>query len=204
MFLSPLRKLFTKEGKPVDILDLNKDAPLLDLAKVAPALKTLRAKLTWGMHPVHGASLDKGFDLDVFNYVLSASEKIGGGQDVCFFNNKTYANGAIVLPEDQRVGGTEWADYTLDRVPADRRHIDVYVFIHDAAERGQHFGMMSGAKLELIADGQQVVQAYSIAEFTGKTCLHAGRLTHAGSGWTFQPIGEAAVADPNAVARAYL
>jgi hypothetical protein len=34
--------------------------------------------------------------------------------------------------------------------------------------------------------------------------LHAGRLTLNGAGWTFQPIGEAAVAGPNDVARAYL
>lgn len=44
----------------------------------------------------------------------------------------------------------------------------------------------------------------NIAEYAGKTVLHAGRLTKTGAGWTFQPIGEAAMADPNSVARAYM
>lgn len=111
----------------MDILDLNKDAPLLDLTKAAPTLQTLRARLNWGMHPVHGASLTDGFDLDIFSFVLNASEKIGGGADVVFFNNKVHCDRAIVLPQDNRTGGEEYCDYTFDRLPLDRRHIDVYV-----------------------------------------------------------------------------
>lgn len=185
----------------MDILDLNKDAPLLDLTKVAPTLQTLRARLTWGMHPVHGASLTEGFDLDIFSYVLNGAEKISGGADVVFFNNKS--GHGISLPQDQRTGGEETCDYSLHAVPLDKNFVDIYVSIHEAAKRSQHFGMMAGARLALEADGS-LVQAYAISEFSGKTMLHAGRLTRTGGGWTFQPIGEAAVATPNDVARAYL
>lgn len=187
----------------MDILDLNKDAPLLDLCKAAPSLMTLRARLNWGVHPVHGASLTDGFDLDVFSFVLRSNEKISGGQDVVFFNNKVYNGGAIVLPEDNRTGGMEYCDYTLLDLPLDRHHVDVYVCIHEASKRGQHFGMMADARLTLEADGQPV-QAYQIADYTGKTALHAGRLSRGQGGWTFQPIGEAAAADPNAIAKAYM
>ena len=184
-----------------DILDLNKDAPLLDLTKAAPTLQTLRARLNWGMHPVHGASLTDGFDLDIFSFVLNASEKIGGGADVVFFNNKVHCDRAIVLPQDNRTGGEEYCDYTFDRLPLDRRHIDVYVCIHEAAKRGQHFGMMADARLTLEADGE-LIQAYAVSDYAGMTMLHAGRLSRTAGGWTFQPIGEAAVAGPNDVARA--
>ena len=188
-----------------DILNLDKDAPLLDLSKAAPTLKTLRARLTWQMHPVAGASLTEGFDPDIVNFVLNRDEKISGGADVAFFNNKNYADGAIVLLKDNRVGGIEpeLCDYTLSKMPADRSHVDIYVIVHEAAKRGQHFGMMADAQLTLEADGK-VIQKYSIAEYSGKTALHAGRLSVTANGWTFQPIGEAAVADPNAVARAYM
>lgn len=186
-----------------DILNLTKDAPLLDLTKAAPTLKTLRARVTWSMHPVHGASLTQGFDLDLLNYVLNASEKISGGSDVVFFNNRVYNGGAIKLLQDERVGGKEECDYTLSDIPADRAHIDIYVSVFEAAQRAQHFGMMSGARLTLEADGQ-LVQAYAISDYTGMTMLHAGRLSRTAAGWTFQPIGEAAVASPNDVARACL
>ena len=49
-----------------------------------------------------------------------------------------------------------------------------------------------------------LLQAYNIAEYAGKAVLHAGRLAKTAAGWTFQPIGEAAMADPNSVARAYM
>lgn len=185
----------------MDILDLNKDAPLLDLTKAAPTLQTLRARVTWNMHPVHGASLSQGFDLDLLGFVLNASEKITGGKDVVFFNNRVYANGAITLLQDERVGGKEECDYSLSAVPTDKMHIDVYVSVFEAAQRGQHFGMMADARLVLEADGEPI-QTYAISDYAGMTMLHAGRLTRTAGGWTFQPIGEAAVAGPNDVARA--
>ena len=188
-----------------NILDLNKDAPLLDLAKAAPTLRTLRARLTWSMHPVHGASLTDGFDLDIFSFVLNTSEKISGGQDVVFFNNKVYANGAITLPQDNRTGGEETCAYKLASIPADRSFVDIYVCVYEAQKRGQHFGMMAGARLALEdAETDSLLQAYNIAEYAGKAVLHAGRLAKTAAGWTFQPIGEAAMADPNSVARAYM
>ena len=195
-----------------DILDLSKDSPVLDLAKAAPSLRTLRARMTWDAHPVHGASLTEGFDLDIFSFVLSAQEKIGSGSDVVFYNNKVYAGGAIVLPEDNRAGGEEHCDYTLDEIPSDRAMIDIYVGVFDASLRKQHFGMISNAKLHLETkvggtydESYKALQVYSISEYTGKTMLHAGRLTRATSGyWSFSPIGAAAVATSNDVARAYV
>ena len=149
-----------------DILDLNKDAPLLDLAKAAPTLRTLRARLTWSMHPVHGA---------------------------------------ITLPQDNRTGGEETCAYKLASIPADRSFVDIYVCVYEAQKRGQHFGMMAGARLALEdAETDSLLQAYNIAEYAGKAVLHAGRLAKTAAGWTFQPIGEAAMADPNSVARAYM
>ena len=46
------------------------------------------------------------------------------------------------------------------------------------------------------------IQAYAVSDYAGMTMLHAGRLSRTAGGWTFQPIGEAAVAGPNDVARA--
>ena len=186
-------------------LNLTKDAPLLDLAKTSPQLKTLKAEISWLPHPVHGASLTHGFDLDLFTFVLSADAKITSGSDVVFFNNKTYGN-AIVLPDDNRTGGSEHCNYTLSNLPASVCFVDIFCFIHEAAQRNQSFAMMTNAKFTLIdSDTNAVIQQYRIDEFnTEQSALYVGRLSRTASGWTFNAIGAAASVDPNQVARTYM
>lgn len=186
-------------------LNLTKDAPLLDLAKTSPQLKTLKSEITWLPHPVHGASLTQGFDLDLFAFVLNADSKITSGSDVVFFNNKTYGN-AIVLPEDNRTGGSEYCNYTLANLPATVCYVDIFCFIHEAAQRNQSFAMLTNAKFTLIdSDTNAVIQQYRIDEFNSdQSALYVGRLSRTPSGWTFNAIGAAASVDPNQVARTYM
>ena len=187
------------------ILNLAKTTPMLDLTKAAPALKNLRGLLNWDMHPVKGASLTEGFDLDIFAFVLGSSGKIGGGQDVVFFNNKS-AHG-VVLPRDNRTG--EGADdeeilLALDKVPADKTTIDLFVFIHDATKRNQTFGMTQNATFSLVdQDTKAVIQAYKLSELLTETSVHIGALVRNANGWGFEPYGDAGNQDPNAVAGAY-
>ena len=189
----------------MDVLNLSKNAPVLDLAKIAPALKTLRLRLTWKMHPLHGANLEKGFDLDIASFVLNSSGKIGGGQDVIFFNNRTYGANAIVLEQDERVGGEEICNYTLDKIPAGATSIDVYVSVFEYAQRGQHFGMITDGKVILEnSETAEAIQEYSLADFSGQTALHVGTLTRSPNGWSFAAVGDAGVADLNSIAAAYL
>lgn len=187
------------------ILNLAKTTPMLDLTKAAPALKNLRGLLNWDMHHVKGASLTEGFDLDIFAFVLGSSGKIGGGQDVVFFNNKN-AHG-VVLPRDNRTGeGTDDEEIliALDKVPADKTTIDLFVFIHDATKRNQTFGMMQNATFSLVdQDTKAVIQAYKLSELLTETSVHIGALVRNANGWGFEPYGDAGNQDPNAVAGAY-
>lgn len=191
-----------------ELLNLSKDTPMLDLTKLAPSLRNLRATLNWDMHPVHGRDLNNGFDLDIFVFVLNQQGKITGGQDVVFFNNKVFAGGAVSIPLDNRTGegsDDEYADFDLSRVPSDKHGLDIYVFIHDAEERGQRFEMMANAHLDLIdQDTGKVLAEYKISQFTNETALHVGRVVRNGSGWGFEAFGEASRVGPNQVAPLYM
>ena len=190
------------------ILDLVKDTPMLDLTKDNPSLRLLRANLNWDMHPVHGKDLNKGFDLDIFVFVLNSQGKITGAQDVVYFKNKVYAGGAISIPLDNRTGegvNDEYADFDLSRIPADKTAADVYVFLHDAEARGQRFEMMTNAHFNLVDnDSKQVLADFRISQYTNETALHAGRLQRIGDGWGFDPYGEASMVNPNQVVSLYL
>lgn len=190
------------------VLDLNKSAGLLDLSKVAPTLKKARGILNWDENPLHKDSLTEGFDLDLFAFVLGEKEKVSGAGDVVFFNNKSYANGAVAVPVDNRTGaGKDDEEITLnfDLIPADKSYVDVYVFIHDAAARKQTFGMMANASFNMVDQdtGVQIVK-YNISTYTNETVIHIGRFERTANGWGFSASGDASRSDPNAVVQAYL
>lgn len=189
-------------------LDLNKSAGLLDLSKEAPNFKTIRGLLNWDVNPVHGKSLTEGFDLDIFAFVLDNNEKISSGADVVYFRNKDYNNGVITVPIDNRTGeGTddEYIDLKLEKLPTDKSHVDIYVFINEAKARGQNFGMMANSSFVLSdVDAKNDLVKYSLSTYTNETALHVGRFSRGGAGWTFKPTGDVALADPNDVVGAYV
>lgn len=187
------------------ILDLSKKTAMLDLTKAAPGLKNIRGLLNWDPNPNQGYG-GSDFDLDIFVFALNSSGKISSGSDVVFFNNKT-AHG-ISVPRDNRNGqgnDDEELFVDLDKVTADKHILDIYVFIHEAAQRQQFFGMMANAKFALInKDTGSIIQEYKISSLTNETAIHIGALTRQSGGWAFEPSGEAGNMDPNAVAGGYL
>lgn len=191
-------------------LNLNKSAGLLNLTKAVPALKAVKGLLTWEPSPIHKASLTEGFDLDIFAFVLNDREKISGGDDVVFFNNKFYPNqaaAAVAIPRDNRTGeGDDDEEITIDftRLPADKKFVDIYVFIHDAAQRRQTFGMMSNAAFEVFDNvTNKSIVRYNLSQYTNETTLHVGRFEVTTDGLVFSPYGEVATADPNSVVNTY-
>ena len=187
------------------ILNLSKTTAVLDLTKAAPGLKNIRGLLNWDPNPSQGYG-NHDFDLDIFVFALNSAGKITSGADVVFFNNK-HAHG-ISVPRDNRNGqgnDDEELFVDLDKVPADKQILDVYVFIHEATQRQQFFGMMANATFTLFnKDTGQAIQEYKISSLTSETAIHIGALTRSSGGWAFEPSGEAGVMDPNAVAGGYL
>jgi tellurium resistance protein TerD len=188
-------------------LDLNKSSGTLNLTKDAPTMKTVRGLLNWDVNVVHGKSLTQGFDLDIFAFVLDSNSKITSGSDVVYYGNKNYVDGSISVPIDNRTGegdNDEHIDLKLDKVPAGKDFVDIYVIIHDAANRGQNFSMMANSSFKL-SDVENKVDLvkYELSQYTNETSVLIGRFSRVGSGWEFTPYGDAAVADPNTIVGLY-
>lgn len=188
-------------------LNLSKTTMMLDLTKAAPSLTRLQGILNWDVHPVHGASKDFGFDLDVFVFCLDANGKLGSTSDVVFFNNMSAYNGAVVYPRDNRNGeGDDDEEILTDisKIPAHIHSIEHFVFLHEADKRSQDFSMIAGGAFTLFDQDGNKIQEYKLQQFANGTALHVGTLKRqASGGWGFQPMGESAVAGPNDVMKAF-
>ncbi len=199
-------------------LDKNKPAMVLNLAKEVPQLKKLRGTLGWDPHPLYGDSVSKGYDLDIFLLGVNAAKKITSVDNVVYFNNKYHASGALSVPVDNQngvneldVNGNEIEDdeyflADLDNIPADLAEVHVYVFIHQAAERGQNFGMVKDTRFDMINEetGETLVRYQVTQQFSNETCLHVANLVRADGGWEVHPMGTGGTFDPNQVLQAYL
>lgn len=189
-------------------LNLSKNTMMLDLTKAAPQLTTLKGLLNWDCHPVHGASQEFGFDLDVFVFCLDANGKLGSTNDVVFFNNMSAYNGAVVYPRDNRTGegdDDEEILTTISKIPDHIHSIEHFVFLHQADVRKQDFSMIANGAFTLFDQDGKMIQDYKLQQFVNGTALHVGTLKRqATGGWGFQPMGEAATAGPNDVMKAFV
>lgn len=193
------------------VLDLNKNEPasILNLTKELPDLKKLKGMLNWDPHPLHRACVENGYDLDIFLIATGADGKVKGAQDVIFFNNKTHASGALSVPVDNQTGEGDDDEFfiaDLPLIPADINEVHVYVFIHEAARRGQNFGMIANTGFEIAdADTGVVKVRYQVTqEFSSETALHVATIARNGAAWEIRPVGTGGNFDPNQVMSAYI
>lgn len=189
-------------------LDKNQTAGILNLSKTAN-INFLKGVLNWDPHPLYKECVTNGYDLDIFLFALNSNGKITGAQDVIYFKNKVGANGALAVPVDNQTGeGDDDEFFTADlaKIPASISEVAVYVFIHEAEKRGQHFGMIADAGFELVdADTGETKVRYRVTQdFSGATALHVANIVRGADGWEVHPMGTSANADPNQVAAAYM
>jgi tellurium resistance protein TerD len=189
-------------------LNLSKDTMMLDLTKAAPSLTRLRGALNWELHPL--ASKGHKFDLDIFMFLTSNGSIKGDIANVCYFKNMNCYNGAVVLPRDNQDGadvvGQDDEEIFVDisKIPAHIDAIEHFVFLHEAANRGQDLSMISGGSFALFDQDDNLLAEYKLQTFVNHTALHVGTLKRqASGGWGFQPMGESAAAGPNDVMKAF-
>lgn len=187
------------------VLDLNKNAPanILNLTKALPQLKKLRGMLNWDP-----SVTSQNHDLDIFILCLNEQGKITSGSDVVYFNNKTAPG--VAVPIDNTTGAGDDDEYfTIEMAALSPAHFqwDIFVFIHEAAARGQTFGQIKGAKFEITNDetGESMVHYLVTQTFVNETALHVASLVRLADGsFELQPVGQAGEMDPNQVAGSYM
>ena len=201
-------------------LDKNQPAMTLDLTKDLPKLLNIMGTLQWDAHPLHGTAGVADYDLDIFLFGTNALGKVFRQEDVMYFKNKTHASGAYSVPVDN-TNGVDTADGEpdeyflahLEKFPADIHQLHVWVFIHDAVNRGQSFGKVANTRFDIrdadapakpdgtLAD--PVVRYQVNQEFQNETCLHVATIARTATGWEIRPEGNAGVFGPNEVLAAY-
>ena len=190
----------------MDLLDLKKSSGIkLDLKKLVPGIKRMKARVTWTMHPIRGASLKDGFDLDWFAFCLNQQGKITTADDVVYFNHRP-GNG-VELPEDNRTGGGDGETITIDSTRTTHPEYHLYVTIFEAVERNQNFGMITDARVEISdADTGRVIQTYTLNDtFQANNAVHIGSVLVRPDGMDFTPVGiGASVSNANEIASNYL
>jgi tellurium resistance protein TerD len=152
---------------------------------------------------VSGASTD--FDLDAHAFGVVAGPKLynNASHAVTYANTDLVKNGksfgttdgSIISLGDNLTGAGDGADESIvidtDKLPAEITEVLVFLTIHEAAKRGQHFGQVKNAFLSIANDGGTELCRYNLTtEFTGCISIQVGSFEKGKDGtWQFNALG---------------
>lgn len=120
-------------------------------------------------------------------------------QTCVYFNNTSFAGGAIRHSGDDTTGGNssggddEMIIIDLQSIPSYIDKMAFVVNIYDANVRGQHFGLVKNAYIRVVdMDSNNEVCRFNLSDnYNGMTGLVAGEIYRNGSEWRFDAIGQA-------------
>ena len=164
----------------------------ISLTKSEPGLKRISVGLGWDVRATDG----KAFDLDASAFLLTASGKVRGDHDFIFYNQLKSADGTVEHTGDNLTGDGDGDDefimINLERLPAEVDRIAIAVTIHDAATRGQNFGMVSNAFIRVVnAETNNEVTRYDLSEDASvETAMIFGEVYRHGTDWKFRAVGQ--------------
>jgi tellurium resistance protein TerD len=163
----------------------------VSLTKEAPGLAKIAFGLGWSPRATDGAA----FDLDAVALVVGADGKVLAEKYFIFFNNLHSPEQAVVHTGDNRTGEGEGDDEVinvdLERMPAQAERVVFAVTIHEAVERKQNFGQVSGAYIRGVnsSTGAEVVRYDLSEEASTETAMILGELYRNGDDWKFKAVG---------------
>ena len=161
----------------------------VDLTKGHPGLSKLIIGLGWDTNRYDGGY---DFDLDSSAFLLGDNGKVANDADFVFYGNLKHASESVAHSGDDLVGGQgEIIKVDLSKVPASVSKIDFTVTIYDADVRGQNFGQVSNAYINVVdeTNGQELIR-YDLGEdFSVETAIVVGELYRHNGEWKFNAIG---------------
>jgi tellurium resistance protein TerD len=172
-------------------VSLTKGESLDLVAKAGGTLELMRIGLGWD-----AGKSGAPFDLDASIIGLNDAG-VSAGQDwFVFYNNLSSPDGAIVHQGDERTGDTDGDDeqilVSLAKIPESIAKFLVVVTIHEAATRGQNFGMVANAYVRAVneADGAELAR-YDLSEDGGaNTSFVLGEGYRHNGTWKFKALPE--------------
>lgn len=167
----------------------------IDLSK-EPNLKKLRAELRW---TANGTDTGTDFDLDcnvfVCKYNSEGKPMLISDAHFIFYNNLELADGSVIHSADDTTGEADGEDVWIDfsKLAANVDEISFIVTIHEAAERKQNFGQVSGASIAIFnEDTNECIAGYQLDDdFSTEVAVQFGSVYKKQSDgkWTFKAVG---------------
>lgn len=164
----------------------------VSLSKEAPGIESITVGLGWDVRATDGAD----FDLDASCFLLKEDGKVPNDSAFIFYNNLKSADGSVEHTGDNRTGVGEGDDEAikvdLTRVPAEITRLAVTVTIHEAQERKQNFGMVSGAFIRVVnnKDGKEIARYDLSEDASTDTAMIFGEVYRHNNEWKFKAVGQ--------------
>lgn len=161
----------------------------INLTKSHPALEKVKAELWWKV-----PNNDPKYDLDVSAFCLKSTAsgpKLISDEHLVFYNNESLPDKSVSKTPDMRQGGTEEVFISISKLDPVIDEISIVVTIDQAVKRGQSFGQVPEAGINIInADTNEVIAFYDLdAEFKNETAVQIGSFYKKDGEFTFQAIG---------------
>lgn len=179
-------------------ISLSKEAGSAGLAKIMVGLG-------WDERVTDGAE----FDLDAVAFICGTNGKVRSDADFIFYNQLTSANGSVEHMGDNRTGSGDGDDeqirLDLSNIEANISKVVIAVTIHDAAERGQNFGMVSNAYVHVIneADGRELARFDLSEDMSTETAMVFAEVYRHNNEWKFKAVGQGFADGLGPLARSY-
>lgn len=164
----------------------------VSLSKEDPNLTRVLVGLGWDARSTDGAA----FDLDASAFMLKADGKVRSDDDFIFYNKLKSNCGSIEHTGDNRTGAGDGDDESLrvnlPAVPDDITKVAFTVTIHDAEQRKQNFGMVTGAFIRLVNEDTGIeIARYDLQEdASSETAMIFGELYRHNGEWKFRAVGQ--------------
>ncbi len=172
-------------------VSLNKGGNI-SLSKEAPGLEAIKIGCGWDAQALGGHE----FDLDASVFLCGADGKVTKEQDFIFYGNLEGAGGAVVHTGDNLTGKGEGDDemimMSLRNMPPDLVKAVVVVTVHDAAARGQNFGMVENAFIRVVnaVNDVEIVRYDLTEDYAVETSVVFGEVYLKNGEWKFRAAGQ--------------
>lgn len=179
---------------------------MVTLTKGVPVKLTKEDGTAVALTQVHvggGWDVNRGsgsYDLDLIVLMLKSSKdktvvtQADGKPGVIYFANKSSACGSVVLDKDNRTGEGDGYDeninFNLETVPSDINCLPVCINIYDAISRGQTFGQVENAFIDVNVPGLDSIKIDLTEDYAADTLVHVGDIYRREDGtWSVKKIG---------------
>ncbi|MCD1261472.1 TerD family protein [Paenibacillus athensensis] len=152
-----------------------------DLTKTSPGLQRLTVALNWNS-PAQ-------VELDTSAFLLAASGKVTGDEDLIFYGNPK--NSFITYVEKQTSSAKKFFHIDLQQIPAAVDKIAFTLTIYEGEQRKQTFGQVTDTVIRFANEdsGQELLRYELGNNFSVETAIVVGELYRYNQDWKFNAVG---------------